>query len=204
MPTGSVTLIIGLGEPLWSASDGHRPRTLTSFVAGIQDRPTVVGHHGGVEGLQIELTAVGAYALFGVSGSELAGEVVALHELLGRDGDLLVDRVASATTRSARLNAACEGLAGLAAKHPRPSPEVAWLSGQLSSVRCAERVGGVASAIGWSRRHLNEQFRLHVGVPPKRFARLHRFRRAVRMLAPAPAPSLVGVAQACGYFDQAS
>jgi transcriptional regulator GlxA family with amidase domain len=40
-------------------------------------------------------------------------------------------------------------------------------------------------------------------VTPKRFARLHRFRSAVRMLAATPAPALARVAQVCGYFDQA-
>ena len=65
MPTGGTTLILNLGQPMWTTTGGGgQATTLTSFVAGVHDRPTTVGHHGGVRGVQVELSAIGASVLF--------------------------------------------------------------------------------------------------------------------------------------------
>ena len=68
-----------------------------------------------------------------------------------------------------------------------------------------ERSGGrasidsVASAAGVSRQHLARAFAYHVGVSPKIFARVVRFRRA---LALAGGRDWAGLAAELGYFDQ--
>ncbi|QBI21048.1 AraC family transcriptional regulator [Egibacter rhizosphaerae] len=64
-------------------------------------------------------------------------------------------------------------------------------------------VGELAAELGWSGRHLTRRFRQHVGLPPKRFARLVRFRRALALLEQADGPSPAEVALLAGYYDQA-
>jgi AraC-like DNA-binding protein len=60
-------------------------------------------------------------------------------------------------------------------------------------------IDGVASAAGVSRQHLARAFAYHVGVSPKTFARVMRFRRALTL---AGRRDWAGLAAELGYFDQ--
>jgi transcriptional regulator GlxA family with amidase domain len=154
-------------------------------------------------GLQVDLTAVGAYALLGVAVDELANTVVPLDAVLGSAGGRLVEQVGNAGCAQARMAALDAALADLVSRHRPPSPEVTWLAGQLGVSPGDQLVRDLAGYLGWSHRHLTERFRREVGAPPKRYARLQRFRGALRLLSREPAPPLAAVAAASGYYDQA-
>ncbi|XGA66755.1 helix-turn-helix transcriptional regulator [Duganella sp. BuS-21] len=62
------------------------------------------------------------------------------------------------------------------------------------------RVEDLAQQLRVSRQHLAAQFRAHVGLSPKLYARICRFRRATAPLQHEPDWS--GLAAECGYFDQ--
>jgi AraC-like DNA-binding protein len=78
----------------------------------------------------------------------------------------------------------------------------------------ALRVESLADTLGVSRQHLSAQFREQVGLSPKLFARITRFRRAsaaARATAQPTSPAAgagpcpldwADLALACGYFDQ--
>ena len=75
--------------------------------------------------------------------------------------------------------------------------------GRLEASHGAVPVGALADAAGVSGNHLATQFKSHVGVTPKRVARIYRFARlivSVDALRPVDWP---GLAQTAGYFDQA-
>jgi AraC-like DNA-binding protein len=62
------------------------------------------------------------------------------------------------------------------------------------------RIDEIAREIGISRQHLARQFLHHVGVPPKTFARVMRFRRVLDSLD--GEAGWAAVAAAHGYYDQ--
>ena len=65
------------------------------------------------------------------------------------------------------------------------------------------RVEGLAAQLGVSRQHLAQQFRQHVGISPKLFARICRFRAAsAGMQNLAGQQDWAQVALQYGYFDQ--
>lgn len=66
----------------------------------------------------------------------------------------------------------------------------------------ALRIDALADGMGVSRQHLAAQFRAKVGLTPKMYARICRFRRATSALAQAAAPDWAQLALDCGYFDQ--
>lgn len=71
----------------------------------------------------------------------------------------------------------------------------------------ALRVEALADALHVSRQHLALQFRRQVGLSPKLFARICRFRRALALLrqrdpARPHGGDLAALAAECGYFDQ--
>jgi AraC-like DNA-binding protein len=64
------------------------------------------------------------------------------------------------------------------------------------------RIDDLAARLGVSRQHLGAQFRTRVGLSPKLYARICRFRRATAALKASPSPDWVRLALDCGYFDQ--
>lgn len=66
----------------------------------------------------------------------------------------------------------------------------------------ALRVEELAARLDVSRQHLAAQFREHVGLSPKLYARICRFRRAAAALKTTPSTDWARLAADCGYFDQ--
>lgn len=174
-PSTAVSVIINRG-----AAFGGLPR---AFVAGPADACGVVSMLGEIDCVDVQLTPLGAYRLFGVPVSELVNEVVELGEL--------------AEVRPERLD---EDLLRLADAGPAPAGEVAWVWRRLHATHGNVPVGALAAEIGWSRRHLVDRFRTQVGLPPKTVARLLRFEELLRRL---PERDLAEAAAASGYYDQA-
>jgi AraC-like DNA-binding protein len=213
MPSPRLTFIISLDAPVDIAAmpGAQAPGRIQAFVGGLHNRPARIAHDGSQFGVSIDLTPLGARALFGVPAGELAGQVIALDELLGRPAGALPDRLGSLATWPARFAALDGALAAAVAARAGdrrpvvPAPEVAEAFRLLTVSGGLADIGGIAREVGWSRRHLSEQFGREVGLPPKQTARLVRFDRARRLLTaalPLGRP-LAAVAADAGYADQA-
>ena len=184
VPTGGVSLVLSFGPKL--RVDGVE---MSCFLIGMWDRPALTEHDGDAHGLQIDLSPAAAYALVGGRMDELTNRVVDLDELDSLD----VDRVLE--TGGAAID---DELARAVRRGPSVSPEVDHAHAVLGR-RPATRIASLADEIGWSRGYLVERFRREVGLSPKRFARVTRFRSAIDRLGRAP---LATVAAQCGYADQ--
>ena len=207
LPGRNLTYIISLGAPIEIAAmpDPHQPAAQwRAFVGGLHDAPATVVHDGNQCGISLDLTPLGARALFGVRAGELGGAVVGLDAVLGRRADHLVDRLASEPTWAERFAAVDDVLLSAArrgAAPPRAELVYAWR--RLVASGGAVDVGALAAEVGWSRRHLGERFRAEFGLAPKVAARVVRFERARRLLERPGRPGLATVAVTTGYYDQA-
>ena len=67
---------------------------------------------------------------------------------------------------------------------------------------CNLRVERLCTELGISRKHLNKLYRSAVGLSPKTYARLARFRSVVERMQD-PVDSWAHIAAEEGYFDQA-
>ena len=186
-----VALILGFGDSMevFEGEVGGPVRTLGAFVVGNQSHSSLTGIAGHQLGVQVDLTAVGARALFGEVG-ELNDAVVPLDEALGARGARLVERLAETPTWEARLGLLDEELGGCVSV-PALSPEVAWLRRRLVASDGQARVEPLMDETGWSRRHVTERFRHQLGLAPKAYARLLRFEHAqvaARLPASEPHP----------------
>jgi AraC-like DNA-binding protein len=75
--------------------------------------------------------------------------------------------------------------------------------GRLEASHGAVPVGALADAAGVSGNHLAAQFKSHVGVTPKRVARIYRFARLILSVDALRSVGWPELAQTAGYFDQA-
>jgi AraC-like DNA-binding protein len=73
----------------------------------------------------------------------------------------------------------------------------------LETSHGAVPVGALTDAAGVSGNHLATQFKSHVGVTPKRVARIYRFARLILSVDALRPVDWSELAQTAGYFDQA-
>ena len=203
MPSPTLTMIVSLSDPLVVQAPGRKPQGFHAMVGGLHSRPVHILHDGHQHGIQLDLTPTGARTLLGRPAADLTGELVDLSELLADDGRQLAERTGSCRGWSDQINhvqaTLLRRLDSASGRSARPEVLHAWelIRGSGGTVP----VWAVAAEVGWSTRHLGEQFRTEYGYGPKTAARVARFDRSRLMLA-ARKP-LAEVATACGYADQA-
>ena len=206
LPSPSVGLLVGFGPPVRIgypvARAGPKVR-VTSFVAGLHDSYAVVESAGWQQGVQVDLTPIGAHMLVGVPMSTLANQVVELGEVLGRCAARLVEQLGETASWERRFGLIDALLATRLAAAREPSPAISWAWRRLNESGGRLSVAALAAELGSSRQYLVARFREEIGLPPKTMARILRVQRAVRLLQRDREPRLAAIARECGYYDQA-
>jgi AraC-like DNA-binding protein len=203
VPSGEVVLILGF-SPGFTALDrasGER-RPYNAFVAGIDDGPVLTESAGVSYGVQVNMTPLGAYMLFGVPMHTLANRVVEINDVLGARGRRFVEQLEDAGDWDARFDMIDALITTRFAEATLPSPAVQCAWRRLRSTGGRASIASLAGEAGCSRKHLVAQFHEQIGLPPKTMGRVLRFDRARRMIERHAAP-LSAIAAASGYYDQA-
>jgi AraC-like DNA-binding protein len=170
-------------------------------VGGIRTRSvTIEGPGRPVRVLGIRLRPAGAFALLRTSLYDLTDLDFDLHDVAGRSAAELAERCADARDDRACIAAAIGWIRVRAERAPEPEPVVTRVVAELESdcgdVAIAElQIGGMA------RNRLTATFRDQIGVTPKRYARILRFRHALELLRASDA-SVGTIAARAGYYDQ--
>ncbi|TDE33601.1 AraC family transcriptional regulator [Actinomadura sp. 6K520] len=205
VPTRTTVTIINLGPPMYlevpgSGAGRRGGRDHGSFVAGMHDGHGMYRSPGGQRGIQLDMTPLGSYTLFGVPPARFTNDAVDLPELLGRGARTLVERLAATPSWGERFDLVDDFLLRRLEVGPAPDPEVAraW---RLLNRDLTVTVADLAADVGWSRKHLTNRFREQAGLPPKVMARVLRFQRAVELLS--GGAGFAEAASASGYYDQA-
>lgn len=195
IPRPEVHLVVRFGPSVPNGLDVHamgsRQRVLRKLL------------HSGQRFVTARLQLGAAEAVLGVPAAAIAGRVVALEDLWGAGTTRrLLDRFASArdTPEAAALLKSAISERFVLAGGPRARTQLVLDAAQRLT---SANVTAVAADLGVSERHLRRVFDETIGVSPKAFAKLTRFRRA---LDAARAPNHAGwatIAADAGYYDQA-
>lgn len=202
-PNGMLEIIVHLGEQFREIRDGRRadhfPVTCVnglqtnSFIIEAPARPCKV--------LGIRLTPAGAYALLNTSLVDMRDITIDLHDVAGRCAAELTERCLEATSAEERVRVALCWVRERVARGVRVDPGIAWVAAQIERQNGAISIATLRDQIGFSKTRLVEGFRRQIGLSPKTFARVIRFRHVLQLLH-AGAGSLSDVALEAGLYDQ--
>lgn len=203
-PNGCVELLLNFAEPYRFAGDGSILDG--AWISGPASSALVVEQPPFQDCMAARLRPAGARALAARPMSELAEPSIQLAELVGREAGELRERCAEAGLEP-RLRLLAEWLRARiersAGSTPAGEPVASWVLGELVASRGAAPIATLRREAGFSKRRMLTTFRDHVGLTPKRYARILRFHHALRVLQDAPADKrLVELAHDAFFYDQ--
>lgn len=205
-PNGLVELIVHLGERyrvIEREIEGERTELCAAAcLGGLYTGPLVVeAPPCPTTVLSVRLHPAGAFALLGRPLSELSGMTIDFRDLVGPASEELAERCHQASTAAERLQIAAGWVASRIARSPGVDPAIAWTAAQIERRGGAVVIAELRERTGLTKTRLATAFREQIGVTPKLYARIHRFRHALARLHEGTG-SLADLALDAGYYDQ--
>jgi AraC-like DNA-binding protein len=206
-PMPSAHLFVNLGGParLWD-SDPSVPSAVLAdgWFMGVWTRRFIVEYPARVRLVGVHFKPWGMSPFVGMPAAELRDRWVPVDAVWQRSVDRIRNQAGDIASATEALRVLEEELRSrLAWASPAGLGLVQHTGGRLEASHGAVPVGALADAAGVSGNHLAAQFKSHVGVTPKRVARIYRFARLILSVDALHPVDWPGLAQAAGYFDQA-
>jgi AraC-like DNA-binding protein len=201
VPDGRIELLVHRGDQFTVArSDGSTQRQECFLVAGQLTGPIHLLPGSWIDVVGIRLTPLGARAILGAPLHLFTDDVVSLGDVNRRVGAILERATVSAPALGAQADSI---MAALAQSHSGPVDPRMRLALDAMSLGGAGSVSELATQCGMTPRTLERRFRSEVGLTPKMYQRVVRFRRAFRLLGETGQGAWAQVAVRSGYYDQA-
>jgi AraC-like DNA-binding protein len=200
-PNGYIELALTLGDRHGCLVGGAREVLPVSGITGILSEPMVIEHPRHHDVIAARLRPAAAYALLGMPMDQVMGQNVDLSAVFGREADELAERCHAASSVEERFRLLAEWIARRIEQSRGVDEAIAWSMAQIESSDGSVSIAELREETGMSKSRLVSGFRRQVGVTPKVYSRIIRFRRACGLLD-AGAGSLADVALAAGYYDQ--
>ena len=153
--------------------------------------------------LSVRMPPLGAYRVLDLPLGEIAHDVIELDDALGDEVNRVHERLGNTADAGQQFAVLCDFVRRRVARSgARLHADARIAVNALASTHGAERIEELCRSLGVSRKHLGALFRAHVGLTPKAYARVFRFRRAIDLVQKGARLDWARVAMACGYYDQ--
>jgi AraC-like DNA-binding protein len=206
-PMPSAHLFVNLGDPvrLRDSDPSVAPAVFTDgWFMGVWTRRFLVEYPARVRLVGVHFKPWGISPFVDVPATELRDRWVPVDAVWRRSLDRIRNQLGELASATATLRAVEDELRSrLAEAPPRGLDVVRYTGGRLASAHGAVPVGALTEAAGVSTNHLATQFKSHVGVTPKRVARIYRFARLILSVDALGPVDWAELAHTAGYFDQA-
>jgi len=193
LPTGCMNLVLSIEDCAHIGAVVSGART-ESFILDTSSRLSLMG---------VTFKPGGGYPFFGVPAGELRDQSVSLDVLWGRQSHELHERINAASNAASRFQLLEHALLARLSRCEVRSPAVAYAIHAFHESDKVSSVGAVVEHTGLNPRRFIATFRDHVGITPKAFCRIARFRRVIGSIGSSPCIDWADTALKCGYFDQA-
>jgi len=205
-PSGTSGLLINLHENELRIYDPAKPERCKRFsgavVSGTHSGPFVIDPRELVSIIGVHFRPGGAFPFLGTPASELADAHVDLDALWGTSAIELRERLCVAKTPAERFNLLEKTLVAHLFRPLERHYAVRFALETFARTDSGLVIRDVARDAGLSQRRFIQLFAREVGMSPKLFCRVRRFRQALETVRQTAAPDWGRVAVDCGYYDQ--
>jgi AraC-like DNA-binding protein len=206
LPQPGGQLIINLHEDetrVYTDDDERRCiRSSGSVLGGPMLRSEIIDTAEQIRVMGVVFKPGGSHALTGEDAATLAGHDTNLFDLFGHAATQLREQLLHTADAGARLRVLEQWLRGCWHR-PAPDAVVTHAINALSHTPQVLRIAQLARDAGMSDRRFGLLFQRQVGMNPKQYARLLRFRAVVDLAHGQAGVNWSHVAADCGYSDQA-
>jgi AraC-like DNA-binding protein len=206
-PMPSAHLFINLAGPIrLYDSDPAVPSAVFTdgWFMGVWTRRFLIEYQTPVRVVGVHFKPWGISPFVDMPSTELRDRCVPVDAVWEPSLDRMRDRIAGATSTGEILQILEDEMRSRLVPAPSRGLElVDHTAGRLEASWGGVSVGAQTDGAGVSGNHLATQFRSHLGVTPKRVARIYRFARLILSVDALHAVDWSELAQAAGYFDQA-
>jgi AraC-like DNA-binding protein len=203
-PDGAMALVLHLDKRATTFFiDGEAVSVRVPLLAGPYSRSFDFDPSQSTEVVGIVFRPGAARVFFPVAAHELHNVDIALSDLCADEADRLLNDMCSAANEPAQLHAAERYLTRKLVNAAPVHPAVRYAVEQLSRQGVVRGIRRIQSDTGLSHTRFIQLFREHVGLTPKLFCRVRRFRNLVNRIEKGMPVNWAGLAVDCGYFDQA-
>jgi AraC-like DNA-binding protein len=203
-PNGAMALVIHLKKPTMTFFVDDEPQTIrVPLLAGPYSRPFEIDPSESTEVIGILFRPGTARAFFPVAAHELHNTDIALNELNPGDADRLLDDLCSAKGEQQQFHVVERYLNWKLTKAAPIRPALWYAVEQLSREDAVSSIRRIQLDTGLSHTRFIQLFRENVGLTPKLFYRVRRFRTMLDRIEKGAPVNWAALASDCGYFDQA-
>lgn len=206
-PMPSAHLFVNLGEPVrLRDSDPSVPAAVFAdgWFTGVWTRRFLVEYPARVRLVGVHFKPWGMSSFTGLPANELRDRWVPVDDVWQRSVDRIRNQVGELASPAEMLRVLeAELRSRLAEAPPRGLDLVRHTGLRLAGSHGVVPVGALTDAAGVSGTHLATQFKSHVGITPKRVARIYRFARLILSVDAVRPVDWAELAHTVGYFDQA-
>ena len=203
-PNGAMALVIHLKKPTMSFFVDDEPQTIrVPLLAGPYSRSFEIDPSQSASVIGVLFRPGAARTFFPVAAQELHNIDIALNELHPGEADSLLNDLCSATGEQQQF-LVVERYLNRKLAHAAPvHPAVRYAVEQLSREGAAGSIRRIQLDTGLSHTRFIQLFRENVGLTPKLFYRVRRFRTMLDRIEKGTPVNWAALAVDCGYFDQA-
>ena len=207
LPDGTFELIVNLRDDVRHvfSCEEHRPVAAyrRAWLSGAHSRHIVIDTAPNSSMMGAHFKPGGAAAVLGLPATALSNQVVELDAVWGQVGVDLRDALLEAPTPAAKFRVLEDFLLLCGQRARGGHPAVRHALRRLVAEPTTRSIAAVADELGFSHKHLIQRFRDEVGLTPKRFCRIRRFRQVLQAVEARRGIEWADLAADCGYFDQA-
>jgi len=209
LPQNNIELMFNLCKPFGVPNRPPADRLFKrAWIAGMQrEWLTVTPQYDPSEPsylLSVRMPPLGAYRLLGIPLGSVAQNVFELDSVLGEAIASVHQRLGDCPNAAEQFAVLCDfARSCMARSRVKLRPDAQIAVDMLTRTGGGERIESICRSVAVSRKHLNELFDTHIGLTPKTYARMFRFRRVVDLVQRGRSLDWTRIAMSCGYYDQA-
>ncbi len=205
LPTGTVELIINFGAP-FKLVDKQDAKRFTlqdqSWLVGLQTEYLINEPLAETHMIGVRFRPGGAHGFFHCPAHQMHNQVLPMDALWGHFIEEARTRLYEASNLSSKFALLEHLLRSRLSVEKSGQGLINFAIKQLVNSQGAISIATLCDKLAISQKHLSQQFKKFVGVPPKSLARIFRFQHVLNTIDPTQSPNWVDIAHQCHFYDQ--